>query len=460
MQLGAMMGRTGLGSAAGLSLQTYSLATRMTAPNSRRYFLARAAVAASSIATTALCAGAATADERPTSPEGAAFEQGGPNAQLYGQAEGYPVPSRELAIAQGNPWPPNYRVGAFSHLDAIYATRSLHRAITPSRFKRADADVSYRFRRQHASLVDYLSRRPVTGLLVVRDDSILFEHYQYGRTDADRLLGQSMTKSLAGILLGIAIADGAIGTVDDTPEMYVPGFKGTEYGRTPIRDLLHMSSGVDFGEERDGGRDLTRLWIDMVLGKGFTKKGTLNSIKQFNRRIAPSGTRFHYASIEADVIGVLLRHVLGKPLSVYMQEKLWQPMGAEADATWLVDAEGIEVAHFGFSAVLRDYARLARLLACDGAWESRQLIPADWMIAATTVQSPNHYLAPGKATRSLGYGYLLWVLPGTRRQFALLGLNGQRICIDSASRLVMVHTALEDSSEVWSMWSALVEQLG
>jgi CubicO group peptidase (beta-lactamase class C family) len=389
------------------------MADAMTTPTTRRSFLAR--VAATSLsAAVAPSAATPSANERPVSREGPVFERGGPNAQLYGEADGYPVPPRPLAVSEGNPWSPRYRVGAFSHLDAIYATRSIRPAVAPWQFKRVDVDLTYRFRGQQASLADYLSRRPVTGLVIARDDSILFEHYQYGRTDADRMLGQSMTKSLTGVLLGIAIADGAIRTIDDTPEMYVPGFKGSEYGRTPIRDLLHTSSGVEFGEERDGGRDLNRLWIDMVLGSGITKKGTLNSIKQFNRRVAPSGTKFHYASIEADVIGLLLHHVLGRPLSAYTQEKLWQPMGAEADATWLVDTEGVEVAHFGFSAVLRDYARLARLLACEGAWEGRQIIPADWVIAATTVQSPNDYLAPGRATRLLGYGYLLWLLAGKK----------------------------------------------
>jgi CubicO group peptidase (beta-lactamase class C family) len=178
-----------------------------------------------------------------------------------------------------------------------------------------------------------------------------------------------MTKSIMGMLVGIAIADGAIGSVDDVPQRYVPGFKGSEYGRTPIRDLLHMSSGVEFGEEREGGRDLNRLWRDMVLGTGMFQRGTLDSITQFNHRIAAPGTRFHYASIEPDVLGALLHHVLGRSLSDYLQDKLWHPIGAEADATWLVDAQGIEVAHFGFSAVLRDYARIGRLLAMDGAWD-------------------------------------------------------------------------------------------
>jgi CubicO group peptidase (beta-lactamase class C family) len=221
-----------------------------------------------------------------------------------------------------------------------------------------------------------------------------------------------------------------------------------------------MSSGVDFGEQRENGRDLDRLWGDMVLGVGFPKKGTIKSITQFNRRVAPPGTKFYYASIEADVLGVVLQYAVKKSASAYLEEKVWQPIGAEADAKWLVDAEGLEVAHFGFNAVVRDYARFARLLAHNGAWGHQQLIPAQWMIEATSVRRSDAFLAPGKATSGLGYGYLLWLLPGSRRQFALVGQNGQRICIDPISKLVMVQTALEDNDEVWGLWSALTEQLG
>jgi CubicO group peptidase (beta-lactamase class C family) len=239
----------------------------------------------------------------------------------------------------------------------------------------------------------------------------------------------------------------------------VPGFKDTEYGKTPIRDLLHMSSGVEFGETKDSQRDLDRVWIDMVLGLGPTK-GTINSIVQFNRRIAPPGTKYFYASIEADVLGVVLHYAVNQSASDYLREKLWEPIGAEADATWVVDAQGFEVAHGFFNAVLRDYARLARLLAHDGVWEGRQIIPAQYVIDATTTRPSDAYLAPGKAMPTFGYGYLLWLLRGNRRQFALVGDNGQRICVDPTSKLIMVQTAVENTGEVWRLWSALVKQFG
>jgi CubicO group peptidase (beta-lactamase class C family) len=419
-------------------------------PISRRATLA--GLAASCTAGAGLI-GRASADDF-----GPIFSPTGPNADLYGAAEGYPVPDARMARLHGNPWPPSDRVGAFTHIDALYPTRLVKRAAAPWTYKRAPAALSDPFR-DHVT--GHLSRNPVTGLLIARDDQILFEHYQYGRTDRDRFVSQSMVKSITGLLVGIAIADGAIKSVNDLPEAYVPGFKGSEYGVTTIRDLLHMSSGIEFGEQQENGRDLNRLWRDMVSGGLIHNKGTVASITQFNHRIAPAGTRFYYASIEPDVLGVVLRYATGKSLSDYLQEKVWGVIGTEDDAKWLTDAEGFELAHFGFNAVLRDYARLGRLLAHDGAWEGRQVIPASWMAEATTVRPSDGHLAPGRlGSGTLGYGYLFWLLPGTRRQFLLRGDYGQDVLVDPSSKLVMVQTALERGEDVWKLWTAAVKQFG
>jgi CubicO group peptidase (beta-lactamase class C family) len=399
----------------------------------------------------------ATSERVPDAEAGPVFSPSGPDAERYGAAEGFPAAVPGRLHQPGDP-PDKYRVGAFSHYDEIHRTRRVARAPSPWTFKRARPEIRYDYRGSPSSLADYVARNPVTGLLIARDDEILFEHYQYGRTDRDRLSSGSMAKSITGMLIGIAVSEGAIKSVDDTTETYVPGFKGTEYGRTPIRDLLHMSSGVDFGEERDEGRDLDRLWIDMVNGGLIFRKGTVGSIVQFNRRIAPPGTRFYYASIEPDVLGVVLRASTNRTMSDLLQEKIWQQIGAEADATWLLDAEDNELAHSFFNATLRDYARLGRLLAHDGRWEGKQIIPVQWMIDATTVRASDTYLAPGKATPGFGYGYFLWLFRGSRRQFALLGDPAQRICIDPVSKLVLVQTAVGPTDEVWQLWSSLSKQ--
>lgn len=415
--------------------------------------------------------GSASESAEPASPDptpdgaGPSFSATGPDAAVYGANEDYPLPDVMEARRRGNPWERKYRVAAFTHLDQLYPTRLVARAGSVWRFKRSQAELHYDFGGNRLSLVDYMARNPVTGLLIAKDDQILFERYQYARTDKDRFVSQSMVKSITGLLIGIAISEGAIKSVDDTPDMYAPGFQGSEYGKTPIRDLLHMSSGVDFGESRDGGRDLNRLWNGMGIAFPSTKIGTVESMVQFNQRVAPAGTRFHYASIEPDVLAMALHHAVEKSASDYLREKVWEPIGAEADARWLIDAEGFELAHFGFNAVLRDYARLGRLLAHDGAWEGRQIVPKSWVIEATTVRASDAYLLPGAAAKRFGYGYFLWLFPGARRQFAFIGYEGQYICVDPASKLVMAQTAVEapgagDNDEAWALWSALVDQVG
>lgn len=243
----------------------------------------------------------------------------GPNASRYGAAQGFPVRSPIDEVEN--------RVGAFSHFDELLPTRRIERAAEPWSFRRSEASIHYTSDGARLSLADYISRNPVTGLLIARGDDILFEHYQYGRTDRDRLASQSIAKSITGLLVGIAISEGAIRSVDDAAETYVPAFRGTEYGRTSLRDLLHMSSGVAFGEEADDGRDLKRLWFDLMGGYrseyAGLAKGTTGGIVQFNHRIAPPGTRFFYASIEADVLAVVLHQAVGRSASRYLQEKIW-----------------------------------------------------------------------------------------------------------------------------------------
>jgi hypothetical protein len=240
----------------------------------------RKAIAALSATAAVVLAGDRSANRKPAfhgrteNCAGPTYSATGPNAELYGADEGYPLPDVMEARRRGDPWEPKYRVAAFSHLDQIYPTRGVERAGTPSKFKCSTAEIYYDFRGSRFSLADYRARNAITGLLIAKDDHILFEQYQYARTDRDRFVSQSMVKSITGLLIGIAVSEGAIGSVDDTPERYVAGFRGTEYGRTPIRDLLHMSSGVDFGEGRNGGADLNRLWNDMGIAFPNTKIGT------------------------------------------------------------------------------------------------------------------------------------------------------------------------------------------
>jgi CubicO group peptidase (beta-lactamase class C family) len=348
----------------------------------------------------------------------------------------------------------------------VFEGRVIGRAAVPSRLARAPSEpaIPWQFQGAALTLDDYLTRNPTTGLLIARDDTILVERYQYDRHDRHRFTSWSMAKTVTSMLIGIALAEGHIRSVDDLAAAYVPALEGTAYGQTSLRHLLQMSSGVRFVEQYSGDDDVMKLARDTFGQRG---DGGASAVTPFNERAAPSGTRFSYASSETQVLGLVLRSAVGRPVTAYLEEKIWRPMGAGADATWLVDRSGQEVTFCCMNAVLRDYARLGLLLAHEGNWRGRQLIPAAWIRDATTVRDDQAHLRPGISTDFFGYGYQTWIFPGERRMFALLGLRGQSIFVDSESRLVMVHTAVRKQSaggsgprESTALWTAVVRELG
>ena len=395
----------------------------------------------------------------PSAPSAPRFAAGGPDAEDYGASNGYPIGDRSTFFRIP------FLVGSQSHLDQIFEGRLIRRATTPSRLARVNSEptLRYEFGGETRTLDDYLARNPATGLLIARGDTILIERYQYGRNDRHRFTSWSMAKTVTSMLVGIAIAEGHIHSVDDPAAAYVPALRGTEYGRTSLRHLLQMSSGVHFVEEYTGVDDVSRLAADTFRQVG---SGGVDAVTPFNVRAAPSGTKFSYASVETQVLGLVLRSAVGRPVADYLQEKIWEPMGAEADATWLIDRSGQEVTFCCINAVLRDYARLGLLLAHDGNWRGRQIIPAAWIEDATHVDPNQTHLRPGIATRFFGYGYQVWIFPGERRMFALQGVRGQVIFVDPASRLVMVHTAVRKQwrdpggAEATAFWRSIVRELG
>ena len=301
----------------------------------------------------------------------------------------------------------------------------------------------------------------MTGLLIAQGSTILVERYQYGRTDKHRLTSFSMAKTIIGLLIGIAVNEGAIRSVDDLAEVYVPGLKDTEYGRTPIKALLQMASGVAFREVyTDFASDiytLARLAIEQDPG------GSLAAVKRFNARYAEPGRAFSYSSAESLVLGLVLAGATRRTVSDYAGEKLWAPLGTEADATWITDATGQEVTYAYFNAVLRDWARLGLMLAHDGTWNGTRIIPRDWLIAATSIgsDSPFWHASMKPGAHAPGYGYQVWLLLAERRTFALRGLNGQFVIVDPEKKLVLVQTSLRDGNtqELYALWHALASRL-
>ncbi|MDE1148890.1 MAG: serine hydrolase [Azospirillaceae bacterium] len=396
-------------------------------------------------------------------PAGAqSFNPGGPDAAAYGQAEGYPAGTGDNWFEKG------HMVWGYSHYDSVAKTRTLPAAARPWTFKRAaEPVVHYVPDILHVKdgpvlgLDDYMARVPATGLLILKDDTILVERYQYGRTDKDRFLSQSMAKTLVSLLLGQAIADGRVKGIGDTAETYVPTLKGSPYGQTPLKALLQMSSGVAFEEAPHD------LFHDLHSG---VDAGT--ALAKYTQRTEAAGAKFRYSCGDSETLATVVHHATGRSLSDDLAATVWQPMGAEAEARWEVDASGQEIGCSGFNATLRDYGRLGRLLARDGDWDGKQLLPKDWLLAMTTLDPADAQVAPGTAAHFYGYGYQVWVMPPKaspdgRRLFALLGAEGQYIFVDPKTRLVMVQTSVKTDnqplttprSETLALWLAVIREL-
>lgn len=391
------------------------------------------------------------------------FNPSGPEADRFGADRNYPVGDRHT-------WRETpYLVGSFSRFDTIFPVNHVACSPTPWDFLRAakEPDIRYEFGGKRHTLDDYLAHFPVAGILLLQGETILLERYQYGRTDADRFTSASLSKSIMALLVGIALGEGRIQSLEDNASRYVPELKDTLYGETSLRALLQMSSGVEFDERVNGAKSDsgTRQLMDGMFTPQANPIALLAACK---RRAFPAGTHFDYSSGDNEATGIVLRRATGKSLSEYLSEKVWQPIGAEADATWWVDTSGQEFPSSGFNAVLRDYARLGRLLAHDGAWNGRQIVSKSFLVEATTHRPEDTQLAPGTVTPYYGYGYQFWIFPGHTRMFVLRGMNGQYVFVDRQSKLVLVQTAVRSegpnsengNSECMALWLAIIRQFG
>jgi CubicO group peptidase (beta-lactamase class C family) len=362
-----------------------------------------------------------------------------PDEELLGKSAGYPIGTPSTWFLGEH-----VRVGSFSHLDEILPHHTLKRSAVPLPLPKATnvPDIRYRFEEKDNTLDDFLNHQRVTGFLLIKDGQILAERYQYDRTAQNRFVSHSMAKSIVSLAVGMALAEKKIASLDDTVAKYVPKLAGSAYGETTIRNTLRMASGVAFNEVYDGKDDVTRF---VRLRWAYD---SIKALREFNTREAEQGTRFHYASSETVALTVLLQAVTGMSLSEYLTPRLWQPMGAEADATWISYPDGTDEGLGAFNATLRDYGRLGVLLANDGAIGGKQIIPKDYLLEATDWHRHPEAFHPKRATPFFGYGYQFWLLPGETRRFALFGVYGQAIFVDPGLKLVMVTTAATKTPDV------------
>ena len=361
-----------------------------------------------------------------------------PDEAVLGRDAGYPVAHRLSQIHD-----PGFIVGSFSALDTL----APHCLLAPSEHPLAlpvavaSPAFEYRLGGKTFTLDDYLQHQRATGVLVLKDGQIVAERYNYGRTPDMRMLSNSMAKTLVALSVGQALAAGEIRSVDDTASRYVPRLKGTLYGETTLANLLRMASGARYVE------NYTDLDDRAAFNAVARRKGVVEAARSVTERAAPQGARFNYAGAQTEVLGLVLRAATKRSLCELVEQRLWQPLGAESAASYLLHpADQVEEAAGGFNATLRDYARLGWMLANDGRVGDRQVVPRDWLLAMTDAERQPPQFRPGAmdshGSSYFGYGYQVWLMPGAHRRFVLLGVYGQAIYVDPALKLVMVHLAV------------------
>jgi CubicO group peptidase (beta-lactamase class C family) len=267
----------------------------------------------------------------------------------------------------------------------------------------------------------HMAKQRNAGLIIVQDGKVRFEKYALGFTGEGRWTSFSVAKSLTSTLVGAAVKDGAIKSLDDKVTAYIPDLKGSAYDDVTVRQLLTMTSGVKWNE------DYTDPKSDVALFNTHKAEPGVDVTVSYMRKLpreAPAGSKWVYKTGETNLIGVLVSSATKKELSAYLSEKIWKPFGMEQDAAWLLGPTGHEISGCCISASLRDYARFG-LFILDGG---KGVLPADWIAQATTKQADIG--APGR-----GYGFQWWT--NDDGSFAAQGIFGQGIFIDPKRKLVI-----------------------
>lgn len=279
----------------------------------------------------------------------------------------------------------------------------------------------------------FLERTGTGGLIVIENGEVVYEDYSLGTHENTRYTSWSVSKSFVSALVGMAIEQGYIASVDDLVSSYVPELLHTAYADVTIRNALQMSSGIDFDES---GADLNSDAFQLLLSALASNDEFIYTLKDKRN---PPGTYNYYASSDTQVLGMVLSRATGQSVSEFMETNLWQPMGAESDATWITDTKGVESAFCCLNATLRDYAKFGMLYLNNGQWRGHQLVPEQWVEDSLDTSEPQ--LMPGDnplSNDSWGYGYQWWIPDNTQPDYLAIGIFNQFIYVHPDKNMVII----------------------
>jgi CubicO group peptidase (beta-lactamase class C family) len=303
--------------------------------------------------------------------------------------------------------------------------------VLPRRAQPVALDFDYEVDGQLLHAAQFAERTATLGLLILKRGEIVTELYRAGTTAASPLTSASMSKSVCSILMGIAIADKAVQSLDQQVTDYIAELRKTGYDGVTIRQLINMRSGVKWNDDFFVPGPAQQIQADSLVDniRRYTD-AALETVRDHR-----PGEHFSYNSLDAAVAGWVIERATRQPLTQYTSEKLWKPAGMEAPAYWLLDgAPGVGRAFVagGFNAVLRDYGRLGQLMLNGGVADRRQIVPTSWVKeSVTSLPGPAQ---PGGLYR---YGYYWWLLDGSDA-YTALGGYGQYIYVNPSHQTVII----------------------
>lgn len=275
------------------------------------------------------------------------------------------------------------------------------------------------------SIDEYMDQQRLAGLVILQDGKIRMEEYRRDFSKDERWTSFSVAKSLVSTMVGAAIKDGLIKSIDDPLTDYIPELTGSGYDGVTVKQLLTMTSGVRWNEDYADPKS------DVALFNGTLPVDGMDPIIVYMKTLeseAEPGTRWQYNTGETNLIGVLVAKATGKTISEYLSEKVWQPYGMSQDAEWLLNEGGKEIGGCCISATVRDYALFGQFAMNGGKIGETSVVPDGWFEKAGVKQADIG--VPGR-----GYGYQWWTFDDG--SFAGQGIFGQGIFIDPARKLVI-----------------------
>ena len=277
------------------------------------------------------------------------------------------------------------------------------------------------------TLAEYMHAQHIAGVMVLQHGQIRLQRYAANFGPRQRWTSFSVAKSFTSTLLGAALRDGYVHSLDDALVAYIPQLRSSAYADVTVRQLLTMTSGVRWNEDyADPKSDVAQMY------RSSCSNGQPHVLPYLEKlpRAWPAGTHWNYNTAETDLLGILVQRATHRSLARYLQQTVWQPYGMAADGFWLKDAcDGSDTGGSGLSATLADYARMGQFMLDGARIHGTSVVARPWLQNALRKQQD-----VGEAGR--GYGYQWWT--DDDGSYAGIGIFGQLLYVDPQRQLVIV----------------------